>query len=422
MKHDSKKNEQALDFCYNQIPEYQNKNPFMRTEKFSTLLAAIDQIIKSQVIPLEQTFLLHQWDELYSQLNQIRQQVKQQGLWAPNLPESLGGMSLSIKQLGQISEITGQSPLGHYCFGCQAPDAGNAELLHLYANDFIKEKFLLPLAQGDVRSCFAMTEPHTAGSNPILLDTTAELINNHWVINGRKWFTTAADGASFTIVMAVTDPEAAKHARASMIIVPLNNPGYKNLRNISIMGQQGSGYFSHSEVEFVDCKVPANHLVGDRGKGFKMAQQRLGPGRIQHCMRWIGIAKRCFDIMLDHVSQRQITQQATLADQAIIQSKIAESFAAMNASRCLVMETADIIDQQGFAAAKHHISMIKFECANMLQLVMDNALQSMGGLGMTDDRIVSFFYREERAARIYDGPDEVHKISLAKSLLKARNQ
>lgn len=394
----------------------------MRTEKFSTLLAAIDQIIKSQVIPLEQTFLSHQWDELYSQLNQIRQQVKQQGLWAPNLPESLGGMSLSIKQLGQISEITGQSPLGHYCFGCQAPDAGNAELLHLYANDFIKEKFLLPLAQGDVRSCFAMTEPHTAGSNPILLDTTAELIDNHWVINGRKWFTTAADGASFTIVMAVTDPEAAKHARASMIIVPLNNPGYKNLRNISIMGQQGSGYFSHSEVEFVDCKVPANHLVGDRGKGFKMAQQRLGPGRIQHCMRWIGIAKRCFEIMLDHVSQRQITQQATLADQAIIQSKIAESFAAMNASRCLVMETADIIDQQGFAAAKHHISMIKFECANMLQLVMDNALQSMGGLGMTDDRIVSFFYREERAARIYDGPDEVHKISLAKSLLKARNQ
>jgi acyl-CoA dehydrogenase len=392
----------------------------MRSAQFSELLTAIDKIIKERVIPLEKLFLTHQWDELYQQLDQVRSTVKQQSLWAPNLPESLGGMSLSIKQLGQISEITGQSPLGHYCFGCQAPDAGNAELLHLYANDFIKEQFLLPLAQGDVRSCFAMTEPHTAGSNPTLLDATAELIDNHWVINGRKWFTTAADGASFTIVMAVTDPDAPKHSRASMIIVPLDTPGYNNRRNISIMGQEGSGYFSHSEVEFVDCKVPANHLIGNRGHGFKMAQQRLGPGRIQHCMRWIGIAKRCFDIMLDHVSQRQITSHSTLADQAIIQSKIAESYAAMNASRCLVMETADIIDQQGFSAAKHHISMIKFECANMLQLVMDNALQSMGGLGVTDDTIVSFFYREERAARIYDGPDEVHKISLAKSLLKSR--
>ncbi len=390
----------------------------MSHKTFNDMLSAIDQIIKNHIIPLEPLLLTHQWNALYPKLDQIREQVKAQGLWAPNLPESVGGMSLSMVQLGQISEATGQSPLGHYCFGCQAPDAGNAELLHLYANDFIKQQFLLPLAKGDLRSCFAMTEPHTAGSNPTLLDTTAELIDDHWVINGRKWFTTAADGARFTIVMAVTDPEAPKHARASMIIVPLDNPGYKNLRNISVMGQEGSGYYSHSEVEFTDCKVPANHLIGERGQGFKMAQQRLGPGRIQHCMRWIGIAKRCFELMCQHVNQRKITPSASLADQAIIQAKIAESFAAMNASRCLVLETAKIIDEQGFAAAKHHISMIKFECANMLQSVMDNTLQTMGALGMTDDTIVSFFYREERAARIYDGPDEVHKISLAKSLLK----
>jgi alkylation response protein AidB-like acyl-CoA dehydrogenase len=184
------------------------------------------------------------------------------------------------------------------------------------------------------------------------------------------------------------------------------------------MGHSGSGYYSHSEVEFDNCKVPANHLIGLRGQGFKMAQQRLGPGRIQHCMRWIGIANRCFDLMCQHVLQRQITPTSTLADQPLIQSKIAESFAAMNASRCLVMETAKIIDEQGFDAAKHHISMIKFECANMLQLVTNNTLQSMGALGMTDDSIVAFFFREERAARIYDGPDEVHKLSLAKSLLK----
>jgi alkylation response protein AidB-like acyl-CoA dehydrogenase len=264
-----------------------------------------------------------------------------------------------------------------------------------------------------------MTEPHTAGSNPTMLDTRAELVDDHWVINGRKWFTTAADGADFTIVMAVTEPDAPKHQRASMIIVPLGTPGYTNIRNIPVMGHAGSGYFSHSEVEFNNCKVPASHLIGEPGQGFKMAQQRLGPGRIQHCMRWIGIAKRCFDLMCQHVTKRQITPTSTLADQAVIQSKIAESFAAMNASRALVMETAQIVDDHGFDAAKHHISMIKFECANMLQLVVDNALQSMGALGMTDDSIVAFFYREERAARIYDGPDEVHKISLAKSLLKS---
>ncbi len=394
----------------------------MTQNNFDHMLQDIATIVKQQVIPLEPLFLTQQWDELYSQLDQVREQVKAAGLWAPNLPESVGGMSLSTAQLGQISEVTGQSPLGHYCFGCQAPDAGNAELLHLYANDFIKDNFLLPLAQGKLRSCFAMTEPHTAGSNPTMLDATAELVDDHWVINGRKWFTTAADGASFTIVMAVTDPDAVKHKRASMIIVPLDNPGYKNLRNIPVMGHSGSGYYSHSEVEFTDCKVPANHLIGNQGDGFKMAQQRLGPGRIQHCMRWIGIARRCFDLMCTHVKQRQITATSTLADQAVIQTMIAESFAAMNASRCLVMETARIIDEQGFDAAKHHISMIKFECANMLQSVMDKTLQSMGALGMTDDRIVAFFYREERAARIYDGPDEVHKISLAKSLLKNHHQ
>ncbi len=397
----------------------QNEMKTMSHDDFSHMLNRIDNMIHEHIIPLEPLLLNQQWPELFTQLNQLRTKIKAQRLWAPNLPASIGGMDLNTKQLAQIAEVSGQSPLGHYCFGCQAPDAGNAELLHMYANDFIQSNFLLPLVDGQIRSCFAMTEPHTAGSNPTLLDTRAELVDGHWVINGRKWFTTAADGSNFTIVMAVTDPEAHRHQRASMIIVPLDNPGYRNLRNIPVMGHSGSGYFSHSEIEFTDCKVPANHLIGKRGHGFKMAQQRLGPGRIQHCMRWIGIAKRCFKLMCQHVQKRQITPTSTLADQAVIQSKIAESFAAMNASRALVMETAQIVDEQGFDAAKHHISMIKFECANMLQLVVDNALQSMGALGMTDDSIVAFFYREERAARIYDGPDEVHKISLAKSLLKS---
>ncbi len=390
----------------------------MTQSSFDEMLERIDAIVKNQIIPLETLLLTQQWDQLYPALDEIRQNVKAANLWAPNLPADVGGMNLSTVELGQIAEVSGQSPLGHYCLGCQAPDAGNAELLHIYANDFIKSHFLLPLAQGEIRSCFAMTEPATAGSNPTLLEATAELIDDQWLINGRKWFTTAADGSQFTIVMAVTEPDAPKHQKASMIIVPLDNPGYRMIRNIPVMGHEGKGYYSHSEVEFVNCKVPANHLIGQRGQGFKMAQQRLGPGRIQHCMRWIGIARRCFEIMCKHVKNRPITGTSTLADQAVIQSKIAESYAAMNASRTLVMETAKIIDEAGWAAARHHISMIKFECANMLQSVVDNTLQSMGALGMTDDSIVAFFYREERAARIYDGPDEVHKISLAKSLLK----
>ena len=390
----------------------------MPSQNFTSMLNQISSIINDQVIPLEPLLLSQNWQDLYAGLDQIRNHVKQQKLWAPNLPASVGGMDLSTEQLALIAELTGQSPLGNYAFGNQAPDAGNAELLHLYANDFIKSDFLLPLANGDIRSCFAMTEPHTAGSNPTLLDTQAELIDDHWVINGRKWFTTAADGATFTIVMAITEPDAPKHQRASMIIVPLKNPGYHNLRNIPIMGHSGSGYFSHSEVEFKDCRVPANHLIGNRGEGFKMAQQRLGPGRIQHCMRWIGIAKRCIDLMCSHVKSRNITPTSTLADQPLIQAKIAECHAAMHASRALVMETARIIDASGYGAAKHHISMIKFEAASMLQSVVDTTLQSLGALGMTDDRIVAYFYREERAARIYDGPDEVHKLSLAKSLLK----
>lgn len=390
----------------------------MPSQNFTAMLTQISSIINDQVIPLEPLLLSQKWHDLYAELAQIRSHVKQQNLWAPNLPASVGGMDLTTEQLALIAELTGQSPLGNYAFGNQAPDAGNAELLHLYANDFIKSDFLLPLANGEIRSCFAMTEPHTAGSNPTLLDTRAELIDDHWVINGRKWFTTAADGATFTIVMAITEPDAAKHQRASMIIVPLDNPGYHNLRNIPIMGHSGEGYFSHSEVEFKDCRVPANHLIGNRGEGFKMAQQRLGPGRIQHCMRWIGIAKRCIDLMCQHVKSRSITPTSTLADQPLIQAKIAECHAAMHASRALVMETARIIDASGYGAAKHHISMIKFEAASMLQSVVDTTLQSLGALGMTDDRIVAYFYREERAARIYDGPDEVHKLSLAKSLLK----
>lgn len=389
----------------------------MQNKSFSDFKSHAQDIVQTDIIEAESLLLSHQWSQLQQTIETIRQKIKLSGLWAPHLPQDIGGQGLTVSQLGEFSAILGQSPLGHVCFGCQAPDAGNAELLHLYADDRIKKQFLIPLASGAIRSCFAMTEPAMAGSNPTRLGASAELKDGHWHINGHKWFTTGADGADFAIIMAVTEPKAAKHQQASMIIVPTDTPGYSLVRNISVMGSEGDGYFSHGEVKFTDVKVPQHNLLGQRGDGFLMAQQRLGPGRIQHCMRWIGIARRCFDIMCRHVKQRHITDTQTLAQQPVIQVKIADSYAAIEAAQHLVQATAERIDKEGYAAARHAISMIKFHTAQMLQQVMNHAIQALGGLGVTDDTVLSFFYREERAARIYDGPDEVHQLSLAKQLL-----
>ena len=381
-------------------------------------MQAVEAFVYEHIVPLESLLLTQQYDALHSALDKLRDQVKANGWWAPHLPASLGGTSTGLLDLGLLSEVIGQTPLGHYVFGCQAPDAGNAELLHLYANKEQEAEFLKPLALGHTRSCFGMTEPDSAGSNPTLLETEARLENGEWVINGKKWFTTAADGASFCIVMAVTDPDQAKHQRASMLIVPTDTPGYNLLRNIPVMGHAGGGYFSHAEIEFKDCRIPQANILGERGQGFMMAQQRLGPGRIQHCMRWIGVARRALKEMTEYAKLRKLNSRETLADQQTTQQRLADGTAELYAARALILETAWMVENQSFSAARDRISMIKFHTANMLQHVVDMAIQVHGALGMTDDKILAFYYREERAARIYDGPDEVHRMSLARRLLK----
>ncbi|MFT5451900.1 MAG: acyl-CoA dehydrogenase [Enterobacterales bacterium] len=381
-------------------------------------LNTTQEFLTSEIIPMEKYFLTGQWQELESMIANARLKVKSLGLWAPHLPKSLGGTFTGLVDLALFAEVLGQSPLGHITFGCQAPDAGNAELLHLHGTDEQVEQWLKPLAAGDIRSCFAMTEPHTAGSNPTLLDTTAVLDGDEWVINGRKWFTSSADGADFTIAMVITDEQAHKHSKASMIIVPLDNPGYKLIRNIPVMGHAGQGPFSHAEIEFTDCRVPASYILGSKGQGFALAQERLGPGRIQHCMRWLGIGNRAFSEMCRYVKTRKISSTQTLADQQLMQAMIADSAAELAAARSLVLETAWTVENQGFKAAKEKISLIKFFTANIMQKVVDRSLQAHGALGMTDDLIISYFYREERAARIYDGPDEVHRLSVARKILK----
>jgi len=391
----------------------------LRSKKVEALLPQYKVFLENHIYPIELEVVYGSFKSYLPLLSELRQTAKEAGLFAPHLSKEEGGMGLELMDFAHISEIMGTSPLGHYIFNCQAPDIGNMELLHQFAATELKEKYLLPLQQGDIRSCFAMTEPENPGSNPIHLSTTAAREGDEWVINGHKWFTTAADGAHFTIVMAVTDPDhPSPYQRASMILVPLDNPGYQLLRNIPIMGDVGEDYMSHGEVKFTDCRVPISNLIGKEGKGFALAQERLGPGRIHHCMRWIGICERAMDLLCQRAVSRNLDAGKPLSSKQTIQNWIAESAAEIKASRLMVLQTAYQIQHFGAKAAKEDISTIKFYVSDVLMKILDRAIQVHGALGITDDTLLSFWYRHERGARIYDGPDEVHKAVLARRILK----
>jgi acyl-CoA dehydrogenase len=383
------------------------------------LVARIRGYVDERLLPLEPQFLEHGIKAVFDEIQARRAEVQSLGLWGPNIPQKYGGLGLDLVAHGLVSEVLGRSPLAHYAFGCNAPDAGNIELLHLYATPQQRAAWLEPLARGQIRSCFGMTERDNSGANPLMLEARADADGDEWVINGRKWFTTGADGASLCIVMAITDPDAAPHQRASMILVPATTPGYRLDRNTPIMGHAGHDLFSHGEVSFTDCRVPADHLLGPRGEGFRLAQARLGPGRIHHCMRWLGICERALEMMIRRAAARVIRPDGrTLADSDIVRAWIAESATEIQAARLMVLHAAWRIEHAGARAARDDVSMIKFLVAGVMQRVVDRALQVHGGLGVTDYTILAWFYREERAARIYDGPDEVHKLSIARRLLK----
>ena len=389
--------------------------------KLLDLVSRYQAFLKEYIYPIEKEIIYGSFKSHLPKLRELRALAKSKGLFTPHLSIDEGGLGLSLHEFARVSEILGTSPLGHYIFNCNAPDIGNMELMHQFASPFLKETFLKPLQRGEIRSCFAMTEPEHAGSNPIHMSTKAVLEGDEYVINGHKWFTTAADGAHFTIVMAITNPEAENvYQRASMILVPLDNPGYRLIRNISIMGDEGEDYLSHGEVEFTNCRVPKSYLIGEEGQGFTLAQVRLGPGRIHHCMRWIGICERALGLMCDRAMSRELNPGKFLSGQQTIQNWIAESAAEIKASRLLVLHTAEKIEKEGAKAAKDDISTIKFFVSDVLMKVLDRAIQVHGALGITDDTLLSFWYRHERGARIYDGPDEVHKSVLAKSILKSR--
>lgn len=394
---------------------------FSISEKMQTILEMINEFVNKELIPLETEYLMKEKDaqEFENAIKEKQKKVKQMELWAPNHPEELGGLGLNNLEHGLVSEALGRCSLGHLVFGCQAPDAGNIEILHKYGTEEQKKTYLEPLVAGDIRSCFSMTEPDMPGSNPVMLETSAIKDGDDYIINGHKWFTSSADGASFAIVMAVTNPEIeSPYLRASMIVVPVDNPGFNLVRNIPVMGHAGGGYFSHGEVTYTSCRVPQSNLLGPEGHGFVIAQDRLGPGRIHHCMRWIGICNRAFEMMCKQAAERTISPGKKLASKQIVQSWIAECAAEIQAARLMVLHAAWMIDKLGTKEARVEISTIKFTVANTLQNVLDKALQVHGGLGMTNDTILAHLWSHERAARIYDGADEVHKISVAKQILR----
>jgi alkylation response protein AidB-like acyl-CoA dehydrogenase len=356
-----------------------------------------------------------QCSEDHPYIRELQAEVKAKGWWAPHLPLEAGGMGLSVLEYGLLNEIIGRSYYAPRVFGCNAPDSGNAEILWHYGTDEQKEKYFKPLAAGEVRSYFGMTEPHTSGSDPRNLATTAVREGDEWVINGTKWYSTNANGAAFGIVMAVTDPGENVYRRQSQIIIPSDTPGVTFVRPISVMGHStGAG---HWVMHYENARVPVSNTLGEIGDGFAIAQARLGPGRIHHCMRWLGQAQRAFDIMCSYALKREAFG-STLAEKQTVQNWIADSAAEMQASRLMTLQAAWMIDQQGQKGARVEISLIKFFGAQMLMNVLDRAIQVMGGLGVSDDTPVAFMWRQARAARIYDGPDEVHRMVVARQILK----
>ncbi|HMS73844.1 acyl-CoA dehydrogenase family protein [Gordonia sp. (in: high G+C Gram-positive bacteria)] len=388
-------------------PEFQKKLDWAR------------DFMRAEVMPLETLEL--DWPTLLRVIEPLKKQVKEQELWAAHLDPDLGGQGYGQVKMGLLQEILGASPLGTLVFGCQAPDSGNAEILAAVGTPEQKRKWLEPLLSGQMYSSFALTEPDNAGADPTNLTTTAVRDGDEWILNGDKWFISNAATADFIIVVAVTDPDADRHRRASQFIVPIDAPGLTVVRDIASVENpkpRPHSYGSHCEVTLRDVRLGSDAMLGGRGDGFVVAQIRLGPGRIHHCMRWIGQATRAFDMMCERATYRS-AHGSLLADKQTIRNFIADSAAEIQALRLMTLHAAWRIDNEGTRQARKDIALIKFFGARMLHEVIDRSLQVHGSLGYSSDLPLESMYRAARAARLYDGPDEVHRDTVARQYLKA---
>jgi acyl-CoA dehydrogenase len=389
-------------------PEFQEQLDWMR------------DFVRDEIWPIETVFEDLGQEGFERVIAPLKERVKERGLWAAHLPPDLGGQGFGQVKLGLMHEILGSSPFAPSVFGNAAPDSGNSEVLAMAGTEDQKERYLHPLLAGDLRSAFSMTEPENAGSDPTLLETTAVLEGDEWVINGHKWFSSNASVADFLIVMAVTDPEAHKYQRASMLLVPADTPGVTIVRDIGTMEHPYEHFGrigGHSEILYEDVRVPKDALLGARGAGFLIAQQRLGPGRIHHCMRWLGVSRRAFDMLCEWALTRY-SHGSLLSEKQTVQNWIADSAAQMQAARLMTLQAAWKMDREGASAARQEIALIKFFGAGVMHDVVDRAVQVHGSLGYSTDLPLEAMYRFARAARIYDGPDEVHRQSVARQILR----
>jgi alkylation response protein AidB-like acyl-CoA dehydrogenase len=349
-------------------------------------------------------------------LENLRGRARETGLWAPHVPPEAGGTGEGFLSYACLNEEIGRSSWAQLVFGCQAPDAGNAEILHHFGTREQQERFLAPLVAGETRSFFSMTEPEVAGSDPTQLRTRAVEDGGEWVIDGHKWFSSGAQGAGFGIVFAITDPDAEPHRRGTMILVPADTPGVETPRPISVLGHAGRDWSTHCEVRYTGVRVPLANTLGARGEAFRIAQKRLGPGRIHHVMRWLGQMQRAFDLMCRYALEREAFG-GPLAEKQTVQNWIADSAVEIEACRLLTMDCARKIDQG--SEARVEVSWLKFYAARVLNEVLDRAIQTHGARGLTDETPLARMALQARGGRIYDGPDEVHRMVVARRILRS---
>lgn len=376
------------------------------------IAARVRAFVEKEVIPHERTRHAHgiPWEAVL----ELRDRARAAGLYGPQIAKEFGGLGLSLREVVPIFEAAGRSLLGPLALNCSAPDEGNLHTLEIAANPTQRERYLRPLAEGRVRSAFAMTEPAPgAGSDPTMIRTTAQREGAEWVIEGHKWFISGADGAAFFLVMAHSNPDAHPYQGCTIFLVDADTPGLRIERRIPVMGAEAPG--GHCEIRFENCRVPDSAILGEEGGGFRIAQQRLGPARLTHCMRWTGVAERALEIAATRAQAREAFGEP-LADKQAVQWMLADSAMELHAGKLMVRHTADLLTAG--AEARVESSMTKVHVAESINRVVDRAIQICGALGISGDLPLGEFYAEARAFRIYDGASEVHRMVVAREVLK----
>lgn len=381
-----------------------------RSAAWAPIREKVKRFVEERVYPVEHALDDAPPEQYWAVMRPLMQAAKDEGLWALGHPKAIGGQGMAFMDYVHVNEVIGRSEHAMIALGTHSLQ--DSIMLHLYASAEWRERYLKPLVAGEVFPSVGITEPDVASSDPTQLKTTARLDGDEWVINGRKWFTTGARLAAYTTVFARTEPEATPdHSAFSMIVVPTDATGYNILRETPVLGMRGG----HCEVAYDNVRVPKGNLLGERGKGFLIAQKRLGPGRIFHCMRWLGQAQRAFDLMCRRANER-VAFGTPLAEKQLVQQMIFESAAEIQSCRLLTLDAARKMDAGD--EARVEIGLIKVVGARMVHNVIDRAIQVHGALGVTSDTPLDRMYRHARFARIYDGPDEVHVQTVAKRLTR----